>query len=846
MAEPPAGDPETEPTTLGSTDDTGFLYRNRAALPGIHPGPSTPELDTASIRGAPVPRGGLSFRHYSDVETLDQGGMGTILHAIDTDLGRQVAIKVLRSDAWGMRELRRRFLREARVTGQLQHPGIPPIHELSTTEAGEHFFAMELVTGKNLARILRERAAEGDEAIVSARRELLGWFLRVCEAVAYAHSRGVVHRDLKPANIMIGDFGKVYVLDWGLALILDEAAGEGRVEDPTGGLATTEVHSSPRLTLHGTVLGTPTYMAPEQVGGRIWAIGPATDVYQLGVILYEILTLRVPFVGQTTDGILAAVEGGGAEPPSRRAPHLGIPASLDAVVEKAMAHRPQDRYPGVDALRADIEAFLGSRELSVVSYRPWGLFLLWVRRNRLASAFAAAGVAIAVALGAVIVWRLDRERAAALDHARAEEARREASERRGLVDRDLIDARWLETEADRLWPIHTVSVEALATWVEETERRTLLLDDRRRALGRADLESVERRTLQEAVELLARLDRILPELRRRLDWARRVRQVESTGDEAWKAALADIADPSSCPAYGGLALRRQAGLAPIGRDPASGLWEFAHLPSGSVPSRDPAGRLAIDEGTAVVLVLVPGGNFRPGDLGPEPFDQDDESQPDEAAAGSVRLAPFFVSRFELTRAQWERIGGALPPANPGRPTDPVALVSWEDCETILGRAGLAFPTEAQWEYAARAEPPGEPRLAWFAGSSRLFLRGAANLADLDFARAAKFPEGRFDKDLEDGSPGPAPVGSFRPNRFGLHDVLGNVAEWCRDGYGAYDEPCRPEDGERIPALGRGAPRVHRGGAFDSLPREARSGARSTALPAARLPRLGVRPARPVE
>ncbi|MEZ4295653.1 MAG: formylglycine-generating enzyme family protein [Polyangiaceae bacterium] len=343
---------------------------------------------------------------------------------------------------------------------------------------------------------------------------------------------------------------------------------------------------------------------------------------------------------------------------------------------------------------------------------------------------------------------------------------------------------------------------------------------------------------------------------RRLAFASSIRKATIEDPrKAWDEAIASIANEAECPAYHGLRLTPQLGLLPLGRDPRSGLWEFAHLASGEVPARDADGKLTLQEATGVVLVLLPGGTFS---MGSEPPDsappkgpnKDPESRPSEGPVHQITLAPFFMGKYEVTQGQWLRVAGKNPSAYPGgysiggkRHTllHPVELIGWKDAKTILGRLALDLPTEAQWEYAAR----GGTTTVYFTGDSRLSLAGSVNLADR-FSRDNGGPGSwLFEPWLDDGYVVHSPVGAFRPNAFGIHDMIGNVWEFVEDRYGMYTMPVKPGTGERI--VPTETPRVFRGGGFRSNAVHARSSDRySLYAPDYRGYDVGVRAARAVE
>jgi formylglycine-generating enzyme required for sulfatase activity len=316
---------------------------------------------------------------------------------------------------------------------------------------------------------------------------------------------------------------------------------------------------------------------------------------------------------------------------------------------------------------------------------------------------------------------------------------------------------------------------------------------------------------------------------------------------AWEQAM-----PSIRAVYPDLDLGVQLGLLPIGTDPGSGLWEFAHLQSGAPAERGADGALRIGADTGIVLVLLPGGRFC---MGAQAQDADapgydPAALPDEAPVRELVVQPFFLSKYEMTQAQWERLTGENPSMwRAGRevaevpvgPTNPVERVSWVDCSVSLARLGLALPTEAQWEYAARAGST----TPWPTGAVPATLEGTCKIADRVGQQANTiWSEDPGWREFEDGHAVHAPVGSFRANAFGLHDMIGNTWEWTQDLKGPYDPgvrdaqtPVRESDQEL---------RSSRGGAFYFPPSLARSARRYGLDDTIALMFLGVRPARAIE
>ena len=292
--------------------------------------------ESATMRdGEPPPRPSMPLG-YEVGKLLGRGGMGEVMVATDEQIGRQVAIKRIRGDVGPMAEAR--FLREAQIQARLDHPAIVPVHQIGRDPDGKPFFTMKRVTGTTLADTIEHASPQ----------QLLRIFIDVCNAIDFAHSRGIVHRDLKPANIMLGDFGEVYVLDWGVARVLAEA------EDAQAGLARVPTDSG--QTELGSMLGTPGYMSPEQVRGE--SVGTATDVYALGSILFELLT-REALHPRGAAAISATLMQPTAAPSDRK---RDVPPELDSATQAALAAGPGQR-PTARALADRVQKYLdGDRD----------------------------------------------------------------------------------------------------------------------------------------------------------------------------------------------------------------------------------------------------------------------------------------------------------------------------------------------------------------------------------------------------------------------------------------------------------------------------------------------------
>ncbi len=306
-----------------------------------------------------------------------EGGLGRVSVALDRELHREVALKEIKDLHADDPESRTRFVLEAEITGGLEHPGIVPVYGLGSYADGRPFYAMRFVRGDSLKdAIERFHAADtpgrdpGERALEF--RKLLGRFVDVCNAVAYAHSRGVLHRDLKPGNVMLGPYGETLVVDWGLAKAVGKAETHATSDEPT---LRPRASSGSAETLPGSAIGTPAYMSPKQAAGEIDKLGPASDVYSLGATLYCLLAGRAPFEKEDVWEVLQRVQRG--DYPRPRAVKPGVPAALEAICLKAMAVRPEDRYPNPRELAEDVEHWLADepvaayREPLAVRARRW-------------------------------------------------------------------------------------------------------------------------------------------------------------------------------------------------------------------------------------------------------------------------------------------------------------------------------------------------------------------------------------------------------------------------------------------------------------------------------------------
>ncbi len=344
---------------------------------------------------APAP----SASRFRILKLHAKGGLGQVSVALDEELNREVALKEIQDRYAADTDARGRFIREAEITGGLEHPGIVPVYGLGTYADGRPYYAMRFIKGDSLQEaVARFHQAErpnrdpGERAVEL--RKLLGRFIDVCNAIAYAHSRGVLHRDLKPGNIMLGQYGETLVVDWGLAKPVERAEDVPSTERP---LTPASVSGS-AATQMGAVVGTPAYMSPEQAGGRLDQVGQASDVYSLGATLYCLLTNNPPFQGSDVTEVLLKVQRGDFPRPRQVKPE--VPAALEAVCLKAMALEARNRYVSPRALADDVERWLADEPVAALPETRGQRLARWFRRHR---TWAQAGVAALLLVAVVAI-----------------------------------------------------------------------------------------------------------------------------------------------------------------------------------------------------------------------------------------------------------------------------------------------------------------------------------------------------------------------------------------------------------------------------------------------------------
>ncbi len=421
---------------------------------------------------------------YEVLNTIARGGMGVVYRVKDPKLGREVALKMMRSGSWFTSEEQDRFLREAHLMAELAHPGIVPVHDMGIVD-GVPYYTMDLVSGRFLDKYIR------DEKL--SLQAIVRLFVEICGIVHYAHMKGVVHRDLKPKNILVTPVGRPMIFDFGIARL-------------------TRVNLKKEMTtISGVIMGTPSYMAPEQALGRVKEIDTRSDVYALGVILYELMTGRKPFSSDETLTLLRAIVEDDPPRPSRYA--VKLPVDLECIILKAIAKEKERRYATVDALAVDLKRFLGGRPVEAHADTAWYRMQKWIRRHEELALTAGAALLLLLFVAGWSFWHLyqakqvaegERVRAdgeknkavAALDQLKNEQ---EAREKKAMAEALLTSAQRLSNLDDKLGILE----QALAldpTHIQAHLRRGTLLHQSGR-LGEA----------LEAFEVVVRLDPNIPQ-----------------------------------------------------------------------------------------------------------------------------------------------------------------------------------------------------------------------------------------------------------------------------------------------------------------------------------------------
>ncbi len=439
----------------------------------------------------PFPR---QLGHFELLEPLGEGGVGVVYLARDTELNRTVAVKFLRPELQSQRTAVVRFVTEAQITGQLQHPGIPPVHQLGRLADGQPYLVMKLVKGQTLRQLLRQRSDPGEDL-----GRFVAVFEQVCHAVGYAHAHRVIHRDLKPSNVMVGAHGEVQVMDWGLAKVLDEEpqppatrAAPPAVEPEPTAIETPVRHGS--VTMTGQAVGTPAYMAPEQAGGEVHKLDPRCDVFGLGAILCEILLGHPPYTGQDPHEVLLKAVRGDLQAVFAELDHCGAEAELVRLCKQMLAFDPRQRPPDGNAVAqavADIRQRAEQRARRAELERAQALAReAEARRRRRLVLGAAAAIILLLAVGIAstgygLLQAKRQQRIAEAQRALALQHQQEAQRQRQLAEANF---RRAAAERDARTQALREAVLALDTTtdrvVEQQLARSALSEENRRFLQR--------------------------------------------------------------------------------------------------------------------------------------------------------------------------------------------------------------------------------------------------------------------------------------------------------------------------------------------------------------------------
>lgn len=431
--------------------------------------------------------GTTSTGHFSHKQLIGEGGIGRVFVAFDENIMRPVAIKELALDKLGRGKAKAeaRLVREARISGQLEHPGIVPVYELSQRPDGSFYYAMKYVQGRTLGEAIKASAAKEPEESFGNRMTLFGNFIAVCDAMGYAHSRRVIHRDLKPGNVILGDYGETLILDWGLAKTLDEMESNESDGDVPPAV---EDGFDRDLTSMGAKLGTPSYMSPEQIDPKFGSVSARSDVYSLGVMLYMILTGEKPYDVKGHE--VMKVVAGDEPSPSPLAHATFIPHELAAICEKAMSKDPNMRFKDAGEMASELKAYRDGRLVSIYSYSRMELFRKFVQRNRVSTA-AAAAVILSIIVGAAFAAKFGMD--AHMARLRAEHALVDVT---GLSESAMDVTRTSVEELSRFNAKLTEDMEAAADTLGKTDlsdKRSLMkgLDDLKKKNSKVEWFSVD-------------------------------------------------------------------------------------------------------------------------------------------------------------------------------------------------------------------------------------------------------------------------------------------------------------------------------------------------------------------
>jgi serine/threonine protein kinase/formylglycine-generating enzyme required for sulfatase activity len=763
---------------------------------------------------------GSTFGPYLLQKRLGEGAQGVVFLAVDTRSQEQHAVKVLRDFDRNDPRFLERFEREVAIATKLRHPNLCRVHEGGILE-GTPYIVMDYVHGETLhERNQREREASwaGDRTSAEFHPQPIADKIRCIEAllrgVHAMHEAGIVHRDIKPANIVVRQDGSAVLMDFGLAR--DE--------------------SLRTLTKTGDLLGTPAYMSPEQLTFSAIKLDRRTDIWSMGAVLYEYLTLERPFEAPTRDALYRMILT--KEPTEIRRLNRAVPADMRTVIETALEKDRDRRFVSALVFAEELQRVLDGEALLVRPISTATRLRRWASRN------PAAALGITVSLTLLLAGTM----VSSLFWYRASNNLAEWNR--------LADARKLEdliaSANEGLWPAIPGKIRALRAWLQDAEGLYAHLPEHITALeairtrGRLQTavpshpaflfeDAIDQFKHDKLADLVERMRLFgqgqssfevnLDAVRDRLQLAESLQRRLANEDRiAWDTCRKDLARSDSI--YAGLTLEPLPGLVPLGWDQESGLWEFWHIASGSRPHWEGqplgAGRasLAADD-SGIVLILLPAREFTMGaeqGSGPPGL----EALENEAPPRRVALDAFFISKWEVSQGQWNNQFGRNPSHfRPGADAVSVTLrhpatdMNLPEAETSCRRWDLEVPTEAQWEFACRAGT-----VTPFAfGSSAKELVGAINIADHS---ANGFNGVQPVESWDDTYPVHAPVDAFKPNAFGILNMHGNVWEWCRDPACDYRSSV-PRAGDGLRAASAPTPEVIlRGGGYFDIATRCRS------------------------
>ena len=776
--------------TLAPPDGSGPVTPSHA------PAADAAATVTAEVTAFVVPESLPDIPGYAVEEEIARGGMGVVYRARHLRLNRPAAIKMILGGKYHDPTARVRFLIEAEAVAALDHPHVVHVHEFGTHE-NLPFFALEFVGGGTLAEKLKRDGRP-------TARAAAGLVAKLAEGIAAAHAKGIVHRDLKPANVLLTEAGEPKVADFGLAKV-------GQSD----------------MTATGAIMGTPSYMSPEQAAGKTKEVGTGTDVYALGAILYELLTGRPPFLGESSMETIQQVLT--REPERPRALDATVPRDLETIALKCLAKEPGKRYATAAELGADLRAYLDGRPIAA---RPVGRVeraVKWVRRNPVVTGLAAA-VVLALTVGTTVSYLKyrDAEEQKGYAQGKEQEAKDAADKAKREADRATKEAEKASKARDFLASIFDL------TGLEKKEGTFSpfeLLDRAEQRLPKEFADHAELRadllaTLEEARTGLGTPAAMLLEVSGEAELLPR-----KGGSK--KAAPNVLLFPGDRLRLGADAQVRLVVLSDLHQEwLAPGREATLTRKGGCVPAEAVARRS--DDILMTFAPLKKGTTYLGWDG-------------NKGSAKKTEIKEDFeIAAHAVTQGQWQAVMGNNPSGFSRRGSSqgsvsgiseeelklfPVESVSWDDCQEFIKKlnekergSGWVYrlPTEAEWEYSCRGGATSEAD-----GSYHFYFEKPTN--DISSSQAnfnGNYPFGKGEKGSFLGRP--TRVGSYPANKLGLCDMHGNVWQWCSDLY-------NPKDGS--------SHRVFRGGNWYSASGHCRAALRIAYAPSDRGDILGLRLAR---